>query len=912
MTLNHLSADDDDSSNNLDSSLSVVPITDHLKRKFDDFAPDYDGVDILAKMRKHEIDADHMASSATPSWILSRSGENSDSYRSISSSAECSYDCESSNRSESTRLQLFVRMMSGGKTIVIHADRNDTVEKLHQRIEWKTKIPVIEQRIIYKGKQLQNEQSLSFYSIEQDASLQLVGRMQSTEHPIAWQTIDDIMYTISRMYKSEEDLPSNINEKIDAFFRMIPRENDEVNGDDVCAMVRHTPWQDYGTLFKTKEKDESIAKYIKIFSSSSVPGALVMLYTSSKEMNKLCAKSSIKLFLNKCIGLPKNQQNYCLPIVLEFTRLLKRFCPDQKLYVTCRNTLASMLETFDNSRGFHGGVLTFGSEIFPFFSELADLMVKELVQYTGPSFSDVEKFASFWHHLKKAIEFHVPCSIPIALPLQNTILETEIVQLHRLFGKLLSTMDVCMCRVEFLLAEKEGGGNSESLSASCSQYLAILKIINSMANLYQGAKEHVAENLNLRKVAFCALVVKFAKRGDDHQWIFEYREATNFEARRHLAMLLFPDVKEEYDEMHEMLIDRSNLLAESFEYIVRASPEALHSGLFMEFKNEEATGPGVLREWFYLVCQELFNQKNTLFLRTADDFRRFSPNPASKVDPMHSDFFEFTGRVIALALMHKVQVGVLFDRVFFLQLAGSRISLEDIKDTDGIMYNSCKQILEMDPVFFDSSAGLGLTFMLETEVLGKRDTIELCPGGKSIAVNSRNRRHYVDLLIERRFATPISEHVKQFSRGFTAMLSESVPPRSFFKRINLEDLDGMLRGGECAISIDDWKAHTEYNGFKETDRQIDWFWKILKKMTEEEQRSILFFWTSNKFVPVEGFRGLSSKLYIYRLYEANDRLPLSHTCFYRICLPKYPTMSLMEQRLRYIAQDHVSSSFGKW
>lgn len=83
-------------------------------------------------------------------------------------------------------------------------------------------------------------------------------------------------------------------------------------------------------------------------------------------------------------------------------------------------------------------------------------------------------------------------------------------------------------------------------------------------------------------------------------------------------------------------------------------------------------------------------------------------------------------------------------------------------------------------------------------------------------------------------------------------------------------------------------------------------------MTEEEQRRILFFWTSNKFVPVEGFRGLSSKLYIYKSYEANDRLPLSHTCFYRLCIPKYPTLTLMEQRLRLIAQDHVSSSFGKW
>lgn len=198
------------------------------------------------------------------------------------------------------------------------------------------------------------------------------------------------------------------------------------------------------------------------------------------------------------------------------------------------------------------------------------------------------------------------------------------------------------------------------------------------------------------------------------------------------------------------------------------------------------------------------------------------------MDPLHPDFFEFTGRVIALALMHKVQVGVLFDRVFFLQLAGLKISLEDIKDTDRIMYNSCKQILEMDPVFFDSNAGLGLTFVLETEELGKRDTIELCPEGKSTAVNSENRKRYVDLLIEHRFAKSISTQVSQFSRGFTDMLSVAVPPISFFNRIYLEDLDGMLRGGENPISIDDWKAHTEYNGFKETDRQIEWFWKVIR------------------------------------------------------------------------------------
>lgn len=591
MTLSRSSAAD--STNNSDRSFSDVARID-LKRKRDALtSPDYVGaVDLLQGMKRRELEADYMAASAQQTLISWRSGENSGFDRFLSSSGECS----SSNRPESTRLQIFVRMMSGGKTLVIHADKNDTVEKLHQRIEWKTKIPVTEQRVIYKGKQLQYEHSLAYYSIEQDASLQLVGRMQSTEHPVAWQTIDDIMYTVSRMYKGE-NLQSNINEKLVAFFAMIPAEN-----------------------------GESIAKYLTIFSSSSVPAALVMLYASSLERNKSCAKGSIKLFLNSCTALPKNQQNYCLPLVLEFCKLLRKVCPDQKLYATCRNTLGSMLETFDNPEVFHDGLTTVGIEIFPFFTELTGLLVNELVQNSGPSFGDFHKLSSFWQQLRKAIECNSAYPIPIVLPLQNNKLEVEIGHLHRLFGTLLTTMGICMSNVESSLADKEAG-NSEIMSSSWSQYLAILKIINSMSNLYHGGKEQLTGTLIKNKVSFCTLIVKFAKRGDDHQWIFEYKEATNFEARRHLAMLLFPDVKEDFDEMHEMLIDRSNLLAESFEYIVGASPEALHGGLFMEFKNEEATGPGVLREWFYLVCQEIFNQQNTLFLRSADDFRRFSPNP---------------------------------------------------------------------------------------------------------------------------------------------------------------------------------------------------------------------------------------------------------------------------------------------
>uniref|UniRef100_A0A2P2JSA3 HECT-type E3 ubiquitin transferase n=1 Tax=Rhizophora mucronata TaxID=61149 RepID=A0A2P2JSA3_RHIMU len=284
---------------------------------------------------------------------------------------------------------------------------------------------------------------------------------------------------------------------------------------------------------------------------------------------------------------------------------------------------------------------------------------------------------------------------------------------------------------------------------------------------------------------------------------------------------------------------------------------------------------------------------------------------ASKVDPMHLDYFTFSGRVIALALMHRVQMGIVLDRVFFLQLAGKNISLEDTQDADPCFYNSCKQILEMDAEFIDSDA-LGLTFIREVEELGSRRVVELCPGGKGIVVNSQNRAKYVNLLIEHRFVTSISQQVHKFAQGFGDILSTSRLQKFFFQSLELEDLDWMLHGSERPIDVEDWKAHTEYNGYKETDPQISWFWKIVAAMAVEQRKVLLFFWTSVKYLPVEGFRGLASRLYIYRTAEPPARLPSSHTCFFRLCFPPYPSMAIMKDRLQVITQEHVGCSFGSW
>ena len=44
--------------------------------------------------------------------------------------------------------------------------------------------------------------------------------------------------------------------------------------------------------------------------------------------------------------------------------------------------------------------------------------------------------------------------------------------------------------------------------------------------------------------------------------------------------------------------------------------------------------------------------------------------------------------------------------------------------------------------------------------------------------------------------------------------------------IRLEELDRLLGRSINAINLQDWESLTQYNGYKEKDRQITLFWKV--------------------------------------------------------------------------------------
>lgn len=814
---------------------------------------------------------------------------------------------DDSSASPPSRLQLFVRMLPVSNTLVIHADPSDSIKSVHERINSLTRLPIDEQRLIYRGRQLDCDLSLKECRVENDANLHLVGRLRSTSYPQAWKAVDDMVSQIFDLYRG-----------------FVPRSGPHTIKSRLEEFIKSTPDQNL----------EQSAEHLQIFLSASAPAALVMLYMSPIKSRKSYAEESIRYFLDTCKAtLHKSLHKHCAVIVFELCQLLRSAVGvDNPLYSLCRSCLASMIDSAEigDECSVSRGSLVF-REIFLFLSELARELSELLISPLGSDSlelrlsSNISDFVLYLAVIRKAVAVELVhrcfTKYPFCIDDNGCTVgggeddklqyKDEIKCLHGIFINLLEKTDICLNNMEDHLGQNMNGGSSGHLLLGRWQHLAILKMLYNMSRLYVGAEERFWSCMEKRKTAMCYLIIHFAKRIEDHRWILEHKEVTNFEARRHLASMFLPEVKDDYEELHEMLIDRSQLLAESFEYIAHVEASSLQGGLFMEFKNEEATGPGVLREWFCLVSQAIFNPQNALFVTCPNDLRRFLPNPASKVDPLHLEYFKFTGRVIALALMHKVQVGIMLDRTFFSLLAGEDVSLEDIRDADPYMYRSCKEILEMDPEVVDEDV-LGLTFVQEVEELGSVKAVEICHNGGNVVVNSRNRKQYVNLLVQQRFVLSIAEQVRCFSEGFGDIVGGLSVQRSFFQSLNVGDLDWMLYGNGSAISVEDWKAHTDYNGYKVTDPQISWFWKIVKHMSAERKSILLSFWTSIKHLPVEGFGGLASRLYIYNTGERRNRLPTSHTCFYRLCLPPYKTISAMEDRLNIVTQEHVGYSFGTW
>ena len=138
----------------------------------------------------------------------------------------------------------------------------------------------------------------------------------------------------------------------------------------------------------------------------------------------------------------------------------------------------------------------------------------------------------------------------------------------------------------------------------------------------------------------------------------------------------------------------------------------------------------------------------------------------------YNDWFRFCGRVLGLALVHQYLLDVFFTRPFYKSLLRLSMSLSDLESLDAEFHQSLMWMKETD--ISQLSSDLELSFSVTEDVGGQLIERELKSNGRNVAVTEKNKKDYIERMIQWRLDRGVADQTQSLIRGFYEVLDTRI------------------------------------------------------------------------------------------------------------------------------------------
>jgi hypothetical protein len=351
-------------------------------------------------------------------------------------------------------------------------------------------------------------------------------------------------------------------------------------------------------------------------------------------------------------------------------------------------------------------------------------------------------------------------------------------------------------------------------------------------------------------------------------------------------------------------INRQNILRDTFSEMYSASPVDLRRPLRVAFADEEAVDEGgVMREFFRLLSAELFAPEAGLFYEV-EDSRRLWFTPKLSPERQLEDYW-MVGVIVALAVYNNHPgLNVPLPTALFKKLKNQPTTQEDLAQLYPSHARSLDAILAWTPARPpDSAAGaveadhdfvntFCLSYAFSAPALrGQSNTeVALAEGGADRQVLYADREKFAALAHQHLMHTSVQPQFESFARGFHRVCNSPL-----FDVLRPEELEAIV-AGESDLDFACLRQGAKYEGFGPDEPYMEDFWEVIHGFPMPRRRRFLAFCTGSDVAPAGGLNEL--ELLVQRNgEEPTMRLPVAHTCFGLLLLPKYSSKDKLRTML---------------